>query len=101
VDLVGFFAFGVFLAALDEALKKVTVLGGPGPRRTPGLVGAAHYEHTEFRRSVVFEPLAACAMRADWLATGWKGGVACAFGFLGEACSGPRRSSSCHRCSMP
>ncbi len=28
---------------------------------------------TRLRRSVVFEPLAVCVMRANWIATGWKG----------------------------
>src|SRR3989442_7496366 len=36
--------------------------------------------HAEFKRSLVFEPPAAWAMRADWMPSGLKGGVACAFG---------------------
>ena len=69
------------LAVRAKSLKKVTVLGGRAPQTgAPGHVGDARYEQAEFRRSLVFQPLAACVMRADWMASGWNGGVACAFG---------------------
>ena len=69
------------LAVLAKSRKKVTALGGRAQQTgAPGRVGDARYEQAEFRRSLVFEPLAACVMRADWMATGWNGGVACAFG---------------------